>query len=109
MTDAPKNPKEMAILGRWTQNYATEKGYMKTLSKSVGQGFDDIKGITTSGSRGIAFGRIAGVTAGAAIAGDALFRGKDSDGNDRGLLARLGEFVLGTGVAVGSLVVGKGR
>ena len=109
MVDMPKDPKEMAILGRWTQNYATEKGFFKTLGKSAGQGFEDIKGITKSGQRGVAFARGAGVGVGVAMAGDALFRGKTADGEDRGMLARLGEFVLGTGVAVGSLVVGKGR
>lgn len=62
-----------------------------------------------AGNKGVVFARGAGVMAGVAIAGDALFRGKTADGEDRSALARMGEFVLGTGVAAVGLASGKVR
>lgn len=59
------------------------------------------------GNKRMAFARGAGVGVGAAMAGDALFRGKTADGEDRSALARVGEFVLGSGLAVTSLARGS--
>jgi hypothetical protein len=106
MTDVPKNPKDMAILGRWTQNYADEKTFFKTFGKTVK---DNIAGEWKTGSKGVAFGRVAGTGVGLAMAGDALFRSQNSEGEDRSALVRLGQGVLGLGVAAGSLIAGRGR
>ncbi|MFZ4540413.1 MAG: hypothetical protein ACOYNL_01215 [Rickettsiales bacterium] len=108
MTDVPFTDKP--VFGRFTQNYhAQNKSILGAVKDSAKLGVEDIKAGLTQGKRAVAFGRVTGVTAGTAIAGHALFSGKTAEGEDRSLLARLGEFVLGTGVAVGSLVVGKGR
>lgn len=97
MTDKP-------VVGPWTQRFAA----------NAKEGFQDIKNIVggegiTMKQRGVGFARVGGIGVGAYMAGDALFRSKTADGEDRSALARIGQFVLGTGVAAGSLVVGKGR
>lgn len=115
MTDATtlKPANERAILGRFTQNYGEKKGFFSAVGESSKQGFGDIKNAfgkdASWGARGAGFARIGGVGVGVAMAGDSLFRGKTSDGEDRSGLARVGQAVLGTGIAVGSLVVGRGR
>ena len=57
------------------------------------------------GERGIAFARVGGVVAGGSIALGA-FKSKNADGTDRGALHRLGDLVLGTGIAAGSVLAG---
>lgn len=95
MTDKPE-------IGRWTKFVGQAK-----------EGLGDMKNIVakeaTLGQRGVGAMRVTGVGVGAYMAGDALFRGKTEDGEDRSLLARLGQFILGGGIAAGSLIVGKGR
>ena len=104
MTDA-KEP------GFWTRHVGgrvATHGWGGAAKESLGE----MKNAFTSageGNRMKGFGRIGGVGVGVAMAGDALFRGKTSDGEDRSGLARVGEAVLGTGIAVGSLVAGRGR
>ncbi len=98
MADTPK------VVGKWTERFAAA-------SKA---GLDDIKKVVggkevTMGQRGIGFARVGGMGVGAYMAGDALFSGKTADGEDRSALARMGQIVLGAGIAAGSLVVGKGR
>ncbi len=63
----------------------------------------------TTAQKGMVFARGAGTAVGIAMAGDALFRGKTSDGEDRSGLARMGQFLVGGGIAAGSLIAGKGR
>jgi hypothetical protein len=61
------------------------------------------------GNKPMVFGRVAGTGVGLAMAGDALFRSQNSEGEDRSALVRLGQGVLGLGVAAGSLIAGRGR
>lgn len=105
MTDTAK-----PVLGKWTGLYK-QKGFVDAAK----DGLSDIKkgakfwDESSKGFKGVAFGRTVGVTAGVAMAGDALFRGKTADGEDRSALARLGQGVLGLGIAGGSLVAGAAR
>lgn len=75
-------------------------------------GLGDIKNIVGKevpmAQRGVGFARVGGVGIGLYIAKGAL-ESKTVDGEDRSALARIGQAVLGTGIAVGSLVAGKGR
>ena len=56
----------------------------------------------------IAFRSVGLVTAGAAIT-DAVLRGKDKQGEDRGFVARGAELLAGVGVGVGALTLGAAR
>lgn len=94
---------------------AKEAGsWVSRVRGSAGKGVEQIKsGINvfdeaSKGNRLAAFGRLAGVGAGAYIAAGAL-QSRDADGNERSGLVRIGQAVLGTGVAVGSLAIGHGR
>lgn len=84
----------------------------KGLGGAAKDGWNDIKGTigkdATTAQRGVVFGRVIGVGAGLAIAKGAL-ESKTVEGEDRSALVRLGQFVLGAGVATASLVAGKGR
>lgn len=114
MTDVTKPYNERPVLGRFTQQVAEKGGYLGGLKESVKLGAEDIKkGVNvfsdaSKGHRVVAFGRIAGVGAGLAYAAGAL-RSQTADGEDRSALARLGQLVLGGGIAAGSLIAGKGR
>jgi hypothetical protein len=114
MADATKPFTERPVLGRFTQNYAQQKGFFAAAGESLKQGGGDIKnGINvfdkaTEGKRLGAFGRVAGVGVGSYIALGAL-QSRDADGNERSGLVRVGQAVLGTGIAAGSLIVGHGR
>lgn len=98
MTQTPDKP----AIGAWTRYVTHAKEGVQDIKNIVGK---DV----TMGQRGVGFARVGGIGVGAYVAGDALFRGKTADGEDRSALARVGQFVLGTGIAAGSLVVGKGR
>ena len=107
MTDIAAPTPEQPILGRFT-GLVKSQGF-----KGAAQaGLDDIKNIVgkdvTMGQRGVGFARVGGVGVGLYIAKGA-FESKTADGEDRSALARIGQAVLGTGIAVGSLVAGKGR
>ncbi len=56
-------------------------------------------------TKGVAFGRVAAVGAGAYLA-TGVFRGKDSEGKDRPMLARLSDAVLGVGLMAGGALAG---
>jgi hypothetical protein len=101
-----------AANGSWLEKlgYVTLKN--EGTKAAASQGFGTIKdGVrfwnpVSDGKKLAAFGKVTGIGVGVAVAGDALFRSKTADGEDRGLLARLGEFVLGTGIAAASLLRG---
>lgn len=101
MTDTPAKS--------WVQRVSGHEKF----ADAAKAGFQDVKNIVgkdaTMGQRGVGFARVGGVGVGAYMAGDALFSSKTVDGEDRSMLARIGQFLLGGGVAVGSLIVGKGR
>lgn len=107
MTDVPAAGNAKPWLERLGFVTASRDG----VKAAASAGWGDIKNIVgregvTWGQRGVGFARVGGIGVGAAMAGDALFRGKTSDGEDRSMLARLGEFVLGTGIAATSLLRG---
>jgi hypothetical protein len=107
MSKTPSTPAAGSWVERVAGNVNSKKGWsgaMKDGLSDIGKGFKLEKGY-----KAVAFGRTIGVGAGLAVAGDALFRSKDEDGNDRGALARLGEGVLGLGIAAGSLAAGRAR
>ncbi len=72
----------------------------KAITKTAQENFSHV-------NKGIVFARSTGVAVGAAMAGDALMRGKDVDGKDRSALGRMVEFVVGGGVAAGSALAGR--
>ena len=108
-TSAPAPTEGKPVLGRFTDLVKTQgfKGAAKA-------GWGDVKNIVgksgevTMGQRGVGFARVAGVGICLSIAKGA-FESKTADGEERGALGRLGQAVLGTGVAVGSMVVGGAR
>lgn len=63
----------------------------------------------THGTRGVAFARVGGVAAGAAMTVDALLRGKDSAGEDRSWVVRVGEGAAGLGLGAAAVLAGKAR
>jgi hypothetical protein len=95
----------------WTEitgRYRSEKGFAGAAKKTfdeIGHGVS-FSSTATAGERAVAFGRIGAVGVGAYIAASAL-RSKDAEGNDRSGLARIGQAVLGTGMAAGALVAGR--
>ena len=95
--------------GFWTSRIKAEGlgGAVKKGAEDIGKGIN-VFDKATEGHRGLAFARVAGTGAGLAIAAGAL-QSKDAEGNDRSALARVGQAVLGTGLAVGSLALGRGR
>ena len=104
---AQATPAPAATEGVWARRVTGEKGVFghlnaKGFKPTVERNFN-----WEAGNKGMAFARGAGVAVGAAMAGDALFRGKTADGENRGALARVGQFVVGTGLAAGSLVGGR--
>lgn len=75
-------------------------------AKAVKGNWNEIKAFK-EGTRGVAVARC-GVVAGSAIAmGDALFRSKDSNGEDRSAAMRLAEFVVAGGVGTAAAVSGR--
>ena len=58
----------------------------------------------TMGQRGVGFARVGAVAAGSYIALGAL-KSKDAEGNNRSGLVRVGQAVLGTGVAAAGVLV----
>ncbi len=100
MTEPTKN---------WVDYIGARRAVEHGVPKAFGMGFDEIKsGINvfdkaTEGKRLVAFGRVAGVGAGLAIASGAL-RSRDENGYERPLLARVGDLVIGGGIAAGSMV-----
>lgn len=81
-----------------------------TWAERVGKSGDQVKkafslekGITL-GDRGIGFARVGVTAVGAGIAMGAL-RDKNPDGTDRSALARLGDLVIGGGVAAGGVLL----
>lgn len=107
MTDVPANSPSF-----WRDRIAGSYHAHGGLGGAAKAGLGDIKNIVgkdvTLGQRGVGFARVTGVGAGLAIAAGSL-RSQTVDGEDRSMLARLGQAVLGLGVAAGSLIVGKGR
>lgn len=98
MTDAPKDP------GFWVNHVTGSKGVFghlkqNSFGETVKQNF---AGDWKAGSKGMVFGRTVGTGVGLAMAAHA-FKGVDSNGEDRSALVRMGEFVLGTGIAAASL------
>lgn len=84
-----------AMFGRLKQNSLAE-----TLKQNFK--FKDGNGI-------YAFGRVAGIGVGATLAYDAMSRSVTDDGQERSGLVRLTEFIVGGGLAVGSVLAGKGK
>lgn len=83
----------------------TTQGWRKALDKNLnGMKVWDSK--VTEGRKAQAFGRVAGVAAGAGLMADAVMRSQ-SNGEDRSGVIRLVEFLAGGGVAAGSLLAGK--
>jgi len=103
MADTPKGD------GFWVNHVTGKNGLFGRLGqdgagKTLKQNF-----AWAEGNKKVVFGRLVGTGVGLAMAGEALFNSKTADGEERSGLARVGEFVLGTGVAAGSLLAGKGR
>jgi len=88
--------------GKWMHRVA-DKGW----GSAIKQGAGEMQFWKAGNHKGVAFGRIAGVGAGVALAGDALFRGKTGDGEQRGFVTRVLQFGTGAAVAAGSLAAGR--
>lgn len=107
MTDTPAQT--TSFVDRVTGLYKS-----KGLTGAAKAGFGDIKNIvggegTTWAQRGVGFGRVAGVGVGVAVAGNALFNSRSADGEERSMLGRLAQFIIGGGIAAGSLIAGRAR
>ena len=79
-----------------------------TFAQRINKGFAQIAGKESVGAA-TRFGRVTGVGVGSAMVLDSLFRGKNSEGEDRGFAGRAVEAAAGAGVALGSLAVGHGK
>ena len=86
--------------------------WANTIKPAASKSWEQVKDIVGKdvelGARAKGFARVAGVGVGSYIALGAL-QSRDADGNERSGLVRIGQAVLGTGIAAGSLIVGHGR
>lgn len=75
------------------------------------QNFDSIKNAfgkdVTMGQRGVGFAKVGGVGVAVVGMGDAIFRSKTKEGEDRSALVRLSEFVLSLAVGTFALLGGR--
>ena len=110
--DAGAAPKVDPAAGRtWVQWLKKEDGLFGNVSKH--NPWDVIKNNFDHKSAGNHWGKVAfrsvGSVAGVGMVADSVFRSKTSDGEDRGTAGRIIEFIVGGGVAAGSLLAGKAR
>ena len=109
MTEASVKPEVTADAAKKWMGAGEKGGFLgKLAQEGVGGTLKD-NFRWEAGNKGMACGRGAGVAAGGAIMADAMFRGKKGNGEDRGAVGRVVQFVAGGGVAAASALAGKGR
>lgn len=81
-------------------------GHLKKqkLSETLKQNFE-----WKEGNRGLCFARGFGVGIGGVMAYDAVSRDMTADGQERSGLVRLVEFIVGGGLAAGSVLASRGK
>lgn len=99
----------MAEEGFWTKHVTGKNGMFGRLSqdgvsKTLSQNFK-----WETGNTPFVFARGIVTTAGAVMAYQAIANDKTAEGEDRSMMARLTQFIIGGGVAAGALLVGKGK
>ena len=107
MADVPVK-EAAATTAKWVDKVGFSRLHQQGFKAAGEHGLGEmIKAVTfAEGKTWKGFARVGAVGAGAVIAAGAL-RSKDADGNERSGLVRVGQAVLGTGIAAAGVLGGR--